>query len=564
MSSEDLSQTNERRPGAAPAKAAPPSPFSIGIFTAIWLSTLVSSFGTNIQGVGAAWMMTELSGSASMVALVQTALVAPLMLFALPAGALADGFERRTIMLLAQAFMLVVSVVLVVFAWLDWLTPTLLLVFTFAIGAGLATNGPASQAIIGEIVPRPALPAAVAYSSMTFNIARSLGPAIGGAIVGAAGAIGAFFINAFTYLPLTAVLLRWSPHRDEEERRLPRERLTTAMAAGLRYTAMSPDILRVMPRAALFGFSVAAVSALLPIIAREQLQGGPLTFGLLLGSYGLGSVATGFVVRPMLGKLGSERVIVLASLCAALGTLAIAFSPYLLLSMLALSFVGIGWVLALSTCNTVIQLAAPRWVVARALSIYQMAAFGAMAIGAATFGAIADLTSIFTALILSTSLHLASMLVGRFLPIIDDERDLDPYHWNEPDTLVPIEGRSGPLVITISYEIAERDVPLFLSLMAERRRVRRRDGAHGWTLMRDLGQADRWVERYDVATWHDYVRHNKRHTQADIENWQAILELHRGDAPPLVSRLLERRTTNIPTGREATASELTNIAQTRY
>ncbi len=545
------------------AQQAPQSPFAIRIFAAMWLTTLVSSFGTNIQGVGAAWLMTELSGSASMVALVQTSLVLPLMLLALPAGALADGFERRSIMLFAQVFMLTVSAALVVFAWQGWLTPELLLAFTFAIGAGLAINGPASQAVIGEIVPRANLPAAVAYSSMTFNIARSLGPALGGAIVGAVGSIGAFVANSFTYLPLTAVLLRWTPPKDEDSR-LPRERLTTAMAAGLRYTSMSPDILRVMPRAALFGFSVAAVSALLPIIAREQLQGGPLAFGLLLGAYGAGSVATGFVVRPLLARWGSETVVVLASLSAAVGTVAIAFSPYLPVSMLALVFVGVGWVLALSTCNTVIQLAAPRWVVARTLSIYQMAAFGAMAIGAAAFGVFADGAGIVTALLVSAGLHVASILLGRLLPIIDEERDLDPYQWSEPDTLVPIEGRSGPVVITIAYEIDEADVPRFLALMGERRRVRRRDGAHGWTLMRDLGARHRWVERYDVATWHDYVRHNKRHTLADTENWDAILALHRGEEPPVITRLLERRTANIPVGPEAGARELTDIAQTRY
>ena len=552
--------TPQNKAGPPDSPVTPQSPFSIGIFTAIWLSTLVSSIGTNIQGVGAAWLMTELSGSVSMVALVQTALVLPLMLLALPAGALADGFERRSIMLFAQVFMLVMSVALVVFAWQGWLNPTLLLIFTFAIGSGLAINGPASQAIIGEIVPRSSLPAAVAYSSMTFNIARSLGPAIGGAIVGAAGSIGAFLANTLTYLPLTAVLLRWkSP--PAEETRLPRERLTTAMAAGLRYTAMSPDILRVMPRAGIFGFAVAAVSALLPIIAREQLEGGPLTFGLLLGAYGAGSVATGFFVRPLLEKLGSERVVVLASLASTAGTVAIAYSSYLVLSMLALILVGIGSVLVLSTCNTVIQLAAPRWVVARTLSIYQMAAFGAMAMGAASFGLFADRTSVNVALLSAAGLHILSILLGRLIPIIEDQRDLDPYQWSEPSTVVPIKGRQGPVVIAISYEIDEADIPQFLALMSERRRVRRRDSAHGWTLMRDLGQPSRWVERYDVASWHDYVRHNKRHTKADIENWQAILALHRGKDAPLVTRLLERQTTGAQEGQEKSARELANFVQ---
>lgn len=545
--------------GIESAAPAPPSPFTIGIFRAIWLTTLVSAFGTNIQGVGAAWLMTDLSGSASMVALVQTSLVLPLMLFALVAGALADGFERRSVMISAQTFMLTMSVALVAFAWLDWLTPALLLVFTFAIGSGIAFNGPASQAIVGEIVPRASLPAAVAYNSMTFNIARSLGPAIGGALVGAAGAIGAFIANALTYLPMVTVLLRWkAPPLD---RSLPRERIGTAIAAGIRYTLMSPDILRVLPRAALFGIAIAPVSGLLPIIARDQLAGGPLTFGLLLGAYGAGSVATGFLVRPLLGRHGSERVVVMASLCAMLGTATIALSPLLLVSMAALVFVGAGWVLALSTYNTVVQLAAPRWVVARALSIYQMAAFGAMAVGAAGFGALADRIGVPYALLGAAGVHVVSITIGWLVPIIDEERDLDPYHWSEPETAVPVEGRSGPVVITISYLIAEDNVSEFLALMAERRRVRRRDGARGWTLMRDLGAPMRWVERYDVATWHDYVRHNKRHTVADTENWEGILALHAGGEPPLVTRLIERQTANVPGGRLPSAREMAAFAQ---
>ena len=409
-------------------------------------------------------------------------------------------------------------------------------------------------------MPRPALPGAVAYMAMTFNIGRSLGPALGGLIVGAAGAIGAFAFNAFTYLPVISVLFGWkAPAIDTS---LPRERILHAMAAGVRYTMMSPDILRVIPRAALFGFGIAAVSGLMPVIAREQLGGGPLTFGLLLGAYGLGSVAAGFVVRPMLERFGSEKVVILASLSAITGTVAIAFSQFTILSMIALLFVGVGWVLALSACNTVIQLAAPRWVVARTLAIYQMAAYGAMASGAASFGVLADHVGILYSLLAASSVHLASILIGRALPIVDIERDLDPYEWSEPDLALPIEGRSGPIVISIAYEIAEENVSRFIGLMAERRRVRRRDGAHDWTLMRDLNSPTLWVERYDVATWHDYIRHNRRHTVADTQNWHEILALHLADEPPMVHRLIERQTANLPGPRQPTAREMSGFTQT--
>jgi len=292
------------------------------------------------------------------------------------------------------------------------------------------------------------------------------------------------------------------------------------------------------------------------VLARGQLAGGPLTYGLLLGAYGVGSVAAGFVVRPLLSRFGSETVVLMASISTAIGTLIIAFSPFLSLSMAALILVGIGWVLALSTCNTAIQLAVPRWVVARALSIYQMAAYGAMAVGAATFGALADRYGTVAALLAAVGVHVVSMILGRFMPIIDEERDLAPHQWHEPDVALPIEGRSGPIVISIAYQIDETDVPAFLALMAELRRVRRRDGAHGWTLMRDLGSPERWIERYDVMTWHDYLRHNQRHTVADAYNWDAILALHRGTGGPTVTRLIERRTADIPSSREATAREL--------
>ncbi|MDG6079875.1 MFS transporter [Erythrobacter litoralis] len=534
------------------------SPFATPFFTALWLTTLVSSFGTTIQGVGAAWLMTDLSGSPAMVSLVQTSMVSPIMLFSLLAGALADGFDRRLVMILSHISMLIASVGLVLFAWAGLLTPTILLAFTFAIGCGLAFNAPASQAIVGEIVPRPALPAAVAYNSMTFNIARSLGPAIGGAVVGAAGAVGAFVLNAFTYLPMLAVLSRRPP--TEQRGTLPRERMWHAMAAGVNYTRMSPDILRVMPRAALFGFAIAAVSGLLPIVAKDKLDGGPLVFGLLLATYGAGSVAAGFLVRPALTRLGSEKVVALASICAAAGTAIVAISPWIALTALALIFVGVGWVLALSTCNTVVQLAAPRWVVARALSLYQMAAFGAMAAGAASFGVLGSSIGIETALLIAASIHVLSIVLGQFLPLIDEERDLAPNNWQEPDLALPIEGRSGPIVISVTYDIDEADVPAFLALMGERRRVRKRDGAHGWTLLRDLGSPERWIERYDVATWHDYIRHNQRPTAADAANWTAILALHRGDFP-LITRLIERQTGGLPASREPSARELASFSQ---
>ncbi|MET0360998.1 MAG: MFS transporter, partial [Sphingobium sp.] len=269
--------------------AAPPrSPLSVPIFRAIWIANLASNFGTVIQSVGASWMMIALSASAVHVALVQASMTLPITLLALVAGAVADSLDRRMVMMAAQGLMLAASTALAIFAFFGHLTPWLLLLFTFTLGCGTAFNGPAWQASVGEMVPRSAIPGAIALNSLGFNIARSVGPGIGGAIVAAAGAAAAFLVNAVSYLGLIVVLLRWKP--DVPERRLPRESLGTAIGAGVRYVALSPHLRLTLGRATIFGLGAASVSALLPLVARDLMAGGPLTFGLLLGAFGIGSV----------------------------------------------------------------------------------------------------------------------------------------------------------------------------------------------------------------------------------------------------------------------------------
>ena len=273
-----------------------PSPFQSPIFRSVWIGSLVSNFGSLIQSVGAAWMMTSIASSADMVALVQTAVALPILLWSLVAGALADGFDRRKVMLAAQVFMLVVSLALALFAWIGWMSPWLLLMFTFLIGCGAAFNAPAWQASVGDMVPRAQLAHAVALNSMGFNIARSLGPAIGGIIVAAAGAATAFVVNALSYIGLMVVLARWKSPPPQSV--LPREPLGVAIGAGIRYVAMSPDIRNVLLRSFLFGVGASSLMALLPIVVKVLMAGGPLTFGALLGAFGVGAVA---------GALGESR-----------------------------------------------------------------------------------------------------------------------------------------------------------------------------------------------------------------------------------------------------------------
>jgi MFS family permease len=534
----------------------PPSPFSIPTFRSIWIASLASNFGGLIQSVGAAWMMTSLSASPLLIALVPAATTLPIMLLSLWAGAVADNLDRRRVMIACQCAMLVTSAALAATAWAGLMTPWLLLAFTFLIGCATAVNGPAWQASVGDMVPRAALPSAVALNSMGFNLARSLGPAIGGIIVAAAGAAAAFLANAVSYVGLLAVLARWRPNLPPKL--LPRERLGVAMLSGIGYAAASPNIKLVLMRAGAFGLGASAVSALMPLVARDLLGGGALTFGITSGAFGLGAVAGALASRRLRARASNEAIVRSAALAMAVGTAITGSSGWIALAMFGYTIAGAGWVLALSTFNVSVQMSAPRWVVARAVALYQMVAFGGMAAGAWLFGWVAEHQGVVAGLYAAAAAQFVAAMLGlmRPLPQIGDD-NLDPRgDWQEPATAVPVEPRSGPIVVTIEYRIPAGSVVPFLTAMSERRRIRRRDGAHGWQLLRDLGEPDLWVERYHVSTWLDYVRHNQRRTVADIANSEAVIALHDSPDPPVVHRRIERQTASLPIGRAPDAREI--------
>ncbi|MCZ7656763.1 MAG: MFS transporter [Xanthobacteraceae bacterium] len=510
-------------------------------FRAVWVANLISNFGGLIQSVGAAWLMTSLTTSAALVALVQASITLPIMLFSLAAGAVADNYDKRRVMLAAQVLMTVVAALLTWCAWVGWIAPWSLLVFTFLLGCGLALNNPAWQSSVRDMVPRQDLPQAIALNSVGMNIARSVGPAVGGMIVAAAGAAAAFAVNALSYLALIVVLLRWRPARPA--RLLPPELLGAAMGAGLRFVAMSPAIRTVMARALVFGLAGSAVTALLPLVARDLVGGGPVTFGLLLGAFGIGAIAGALLTSRMRQGLGPEGVVRLSFVGFAACAAATAFSASMPATMLALAVGGACWVLALSSFNVAVQVSSPRWVVGRTLALYQTAAFGGMALGSWTWGLLAERFSVRDALALSAVVHLGVLAAGLRRRLPDDaEINLEPLdRWREPSLGLEIRPRSGPIVVTIEYRIREEDVREFLALMAERRRIRRRDGARHWHLLRDLAEPEIWTERYDTPTWLDYVRMSQRITQADARIVDRLRALHRGPEPPRVRRRIERQ-----------------------
>ncbi len=519
-------------------------------FRMLWVAALASNFGGLVQAVGAAWMMTTLSQSERMVALVQGSVTLPIMVFSLLAGVFADNFDRRRIMLIAQSFMFAVSIVLTVLAYNGWLTPWSLLAFTFLIGCGTALHNPSWQATMGDIVTREELPSAVSLNSMGFNLMRSVGPAAGGAIVAIAGAAAAFAVNSLSYIAIIVALMRWrAPALD---RRLPREPMGNAFLAGLRYVAMSPNLMRVILRGFVFGLSAVALLALLPVVVQSTLKGQAFLYGAMLGAFGMGAVGGALMNARLRARFVNERIARGAFVGFALGTGVVALSSNAVLSGAALLLAGACWVLALSMFNVTIQLSTPRWVVGRALALYQTGTFGGMASGSWLWGAVAQHSEPRWALLSAVAVLLFGALIGLRLPLPEfGALNLDPLNrFREPALRLDLTYRSGPVMVMVDYIIDQADVPAFLEAMSDRRRIRIRDGAQQWTLLRDLEKPDHWSEAYHVPTWGEYVRHNERRTQADAELSDRLRSLHRGPGSPLVHRMIERQTVtqrdNIP------------------
>jgi MFS family permease len=522
------------------ASASPFAPLAEPNFRSVWLGNLLSNFGGLIQAVGAAWMMTLIAESDTQVALVQASTTLPVMVFSLLSGAVADSYDRRRVMLAAQLFMFCVSVALVAATWLDLINAWSLLGFTFLIGCGVAFNIPAWQASVRDMVGMELLPRAVLLNGVGFNVTRSVAPALGGVIVATAGAIVAFAVNAVSYLGILFAVWRWSGPAPRDT--AFREPLGSAMAAGIRYVRLAPSLLRVCVRGFVFGIGAVAVLALLPLVTRDLLDGTSLTYGLLLGGFGLGAVISGVTSEKIAERLSSEGMVRAALASLIVAVLITSVSPWFAVTAAAVALAGWAWVLALAMINTTVQMSTPRWVVGRAMSFYQMFTFGGMALGAWLWGSVVDRWSVPVALQGAAGAMVLGIVLGFRWPLPGREAlKLNPLdEWQEPDVALDIVPRSGPVSVSIIYQIREPDVPEFASLMGERRRIRQRDGARRWTLLRDLELTDQWIERFEMPTWAAYVSFHSRATEQDGPVGDRLRELHQGEDRPTVRRLLVR------------------------
>src|SRR6201746_1761722 len=440
-----MTETPKRPTFSADSVAAP---LRHSVFRRIWLASLLSNLGLLIQGVGAAWAMTQMASSADKVALVQTALRRRIMLISMPAGAIADMYDRRIVALVSLSISLAGATSLAVMAWLNFVTPNILLAFCFVVGCGMALFGPAWQSSVSEQVPPETLPSAVALNGISYNIARSFGPAIGGSVVATAGAVAAFAANAVLYIPLLIVLFLW--RRTSEPSRLPRERLNRAIVSGVRYIANSPSIRTVLARTLVTGVIGGSVSALMPLVARDLLHGGAQTYGIILGAFGMGAVIRATNIAEVRKRMSGEAAVRACALCMAGAIAAVALSREPVLTAAALVVAGAGWRQAGAVFNIGVQLSAPRWVAGRSLAAFQASIAGGIAMGSWGWGHLTDVVGVEMALLVSAAAMFCLPLLGLGLempPIGGRNEAADLLA--DPEVKLSLTGRSGPLVVEI-------------------------------------------------------------------------------------------------------------------
>ncbi len=524
------------------ADAAPSAwaPLRIAAYRSLWLALLASNIGTWMQTVGAQWLLVEQSGSDTLVAVVQTASTLPIVLLALPSGALADTFDRRRLLIAVQAFLAAVGAALTVLTLTGHMPATLLLTLTFALGAGQALTGPAWQAVIPDLVPRPQLASASALGAISMNLARAVGPAIAGVLIARTGAGVVFGLNTLTFAAFAVVLWRWRP-ATAGDGGAP-ERFVAAVRAGSRYVRHSPVVRRILLRAALFLIPGSALWALLPLVASRRLGLGSGGYGLLLGAVGVGAVAGALVLPRLRARWSLNRLLLVTGtgFAAVLVILGLGRSEVAVVA--ALIPAGVAWVTVLSSVNAAMQLFLPGWVRARGLAVYQMVFAGAQAAGALAWGALSDAAGLAVAHAAAAALMLAGVVTLRWWPLRDTTGlDREPVvFWPEPHLELDPDDRGGPVLVTVSYPVGPEHEDAFVEAMEAVRRSRLRTGAVRWGLFRDGEDPGRFVEAYVVPSWDEHLRqHTGRLTGAD----QAAEERARAlaDGPPRASHLLSAR-----------------------
>jgi MFS family permease len=500
-------------------RTSPPSsalaPLRHPLYRALWIAQLVSNVGTWVQTVGAQWLMGDLGGDALEVALVQAAVTLPVFIVVLPAGALGDIVDRRRLLLVSQSLMLVAAAVLAFVTFSGAISAALLLALIFATGLGGGLTLPTWQAMVPELVGRSEIPTAAALAGVNNNLARAVGPALGGLLVAAAGPEYAFALNAVSFFGVLVVIAGW--RRPPTVRPLGPEHIRVAMRRGLSYVRHAPALRAVLSRALVFVLAAGALWALLPVLAREELGLGSGGYGLMLGAVGLGAVLGAAALPRARRGRSTDELLAVASLGFAATCAVCALGPPAAVVAVPLVLAGAAWVTATSTLNGTAIAVVPAWVGSRALSLYTLTFNGGQAISAVAWGVVAQLSGVRTALALVAGGLVAGLPAGRRWRMPEHaEVDIEPEPWPVPDLAFEPQLTHGPVLVTVEYRVERDRWDAFRARMREVGRTRRRTGAERWGLFQDGQDPDCFVEAFLVASWEEHLRqHGERSTAGD-------------------------------------------------
>lgn len=498
---------------------------------------MAGNIGTWMHDVGAGWLMTTLNPDPIWVSLVQAAGTLPILFLALPAGALADVLDRRRLLIGVQIAAAVLAVLLAVAAWSGAIGPVLLLALTLGLGVCAALSNPAWQTVMTELVPRDELPQAAALNSVSLNLSRAVGPALGGMIIAASGPWAVFALRAIGVAAIVGVLLTWRYERRASA--APGERFTGAVRAGIRYVRYSPPMRAVLVRTASFVLSAASLWALMPLIAKTQLGLGPGGYGIMLGCLGGGAVLTTFALPWLRRRHSLNTLLIGSTIVYACGLACMALTDTPIVGFGIMVPIGAAWVTTVVCLNFSAQSGAPLWVRGRALACYLAVFFGSMAIASPLWGLLAARAGIPITLMVSAGL-LALGLVTMFryrLSLVHAE-DLDQSaHWEDPVVAGEIAPDDGPVVVTIEYQISVNKAEEFKAAMGPVAATRYRDGAISWMLSRDTEKPQRWLEVFIVESWAEHLRQHHRVTIAD-RRIQAHARSFQVEGKPVVSHYI--------------------------
>jgi MFS family permease len=514
------------------------APFRSRDFTRMASAQFLSNIGSWMQTVGAQELMLTLTTSATLVALIQTAAGLPVVLLAVPAGAIGDLVDRRRLLIAAQSFMLLAALALAGLALAGLVTPWVLLALIFTVGAGQTLTSPTWQTLQPELVAPEDRTQAIALGAVNQNLSRAVGPAIGGALYAATSAAALFFVNALSFVPVLGAVARWHGGARSASAAAP-EHVTEAIRAGARYIAASPALRVILLRAGLFMVFANSIWALLPLVARTQLHLGSGGYGLLLGGVGIGAVAGAAALPRLRGRVSPGMLMTAGTLVFAAVTLALAFIRVSELVALALVIGGVAWILVLSTLNSQYQTTLPGWAKARGMSYYLVVFQGGGALGSAVFGIIAQGAGLRGALLAAAAGLVLVALAGVWLPFrAISAHDLLPAgDWPDP-RLVGATEPNRPVLVTVEYRAKPGLEQDLLDALHAGRHARRRTGAVSWRVWRDAADPGRVLEQFVVGSWDEHLRQHERVSIRDQERLARMAAMTDPSRPPSVTHWL--------------------------